>query len=263
MLITVITVCFNSAAHIADTLRSVDRQTWPHLEHLIVDGGSIDGTLDVIAAHAQPWRNVVSGPDLGIYDAMNKGFARATGDFVGFLNADDMFADAQAVASIAQAACEDGIDAVFGDLVYVRQDRPDVTLRYWRSGAYAARRLRYGWMPPHPTFYVRRSLLADVGAFDLQFRIAADYDWMLRFLRRLDAGVAYVPRVLVRMRAGGASNRSLRALVRKSREDLRALRKNGVGGVTTLLCKNARKLPQFFGQEGSVPPEALDRPGRP
>lgn len=246
-LISVVTVCFNSEAHIADALRSVDTQTWPNLEHIVIDGASTDGTLHILEAHRREGRHVLSGPDGGIYDAMNKGLALASGDVVGFLNADDMLASPGAVATIAAAAASEDVGAVCGDLVYIRQDRPDAVLRYWRCGPFSTSRLRFGWMPPHPTFYVRRSLLAQVGGFDTRMRIAADYDFMLRCLSKPDLCVAYVPQVLVKMRMGGASNRSLQAMLRKSREDLEALRRNRVGGVLTLMCKNLRKLPQFLG----------------
>lgn len=238
-------MCFNSAAHIADAMRSVDEQEGVELEHLVIDGASKDGTLDLLNARAQPWRRVVSEPDAGIYDAMNKGMRLATGDFLGFLNADDMLSGRRVIATIASAA-RPNIDAVYGDLCYVQQDRTDKILRYWKGGDFAVDRLRYGWMPPHPTFYVRRSTAQAIGAFDLQFRIAADYDFMLRFLSRAGVSVAYLPQVLVRMRTGGASNRSLGAMLVKSREDLAALQKNKIGGLATLVCKNARKIPQFL-----------------
>ena len=245
MRISIITVAYNSRATIADTLRSVAAQSHPDIEHIVVDGASTDDTLAVVRSHGAHVAQVVSEPDRGIYDAMNKGLALASGDFVGFLNADDMLASTDVVASIAAAAVAD-TGAVCGDLEYVRKDRPEQVVRYWRCGPFAASRLRFGWMPPHPTLYVRRSLLAVLGPFDTRLRIAADYDFMLRCLSRPGMQVAYVPKVLVKMRTGGASNRSLSALLRKSREDLIALKRNDVGGLMTLLCKNARKLPQFF-----------------
>jgi glycosyltransferase len=244
MKLSIITVSYNSAATITDTLRSVARQTYVDVEHIIIDGGSRDATLAIVAAEGAHVARVVSERDSGIYDAMNKGLRLATGDLVGFLNADDMLASPQALAQIAAAAV--GADVVYGDLVYVDKDRPERQIRYWRSGAFRRERLRFGWMPPHPTFYVTRSFLASVGAFDTDFRIAADYDLMLRCLVRPELRVAYLPHVLVRMRTGGASNRSLAALQTKSREDLLALRRNRVGGLLTLLCKNLRKLPQFI-----------------
>lgn len=254
MKISIITVCFNSAETIADTMQSVATQTHPDIEHIVIDGASVDNTLAIVRAFPSRLSQLVSEPDAGIYDAMNKGLRLATGEFVGFLNADDMLAGPNAVARIAAAASRATPDAVYGDLSYVHKDRPTEVLRYWSSGAFDANRLRYGWMPPHPTFYVRRATLKSFGQFDLRFRIAADYDFMLRYLSQPNVRVAYSPEVLVHMRAGGASNRSMRALLQKSREDLAALKKNRVGGLATLLCKNGRKLPQFFVRPGRVLP---------
>jgi glycosyltransferase len=246
MKISIVTVAYDSAATIGYTLDSVARQSHPQIEHIVVDGASRDDTLAVVRTRGAHVARMLSEPDRGIYDAMNKGLALATGDFVGFLNADDMLASPGTVATIARAAAAPEVGAVCGDLVYVRADQPEQVLRYWRTGPFSPARLRYGWMPPHPTFYVRRTLLQHLGDFDTQLRIAADYDFMLRCLRLPGMQVCYVPEVMVRMRAGGASNRSLRALLRKSSEDLDALRRNQVGGMFTLLCKNLRKLPQFF-----------------
>jgi len=246
MRITVITVAYNSAATIADTLQSVAAQTHPDIEHIVVDGASKDATLNIVRSKGARVASVLSEADGGIYDAMNKGLRLATGDFVGFLNADDLFADADAVARIAQAAAEPGVDAVFGDLVYVREDDTTSIVRWWRSGRFDRRRLGFGWMPPHPTFYVRRSRLEKLGGFDESLRISADYEFMLRYLSQRGAQASYVPHVLVRMRMGGASNRSIAALLRKMREDLLAVRRHRVGGAGTLACKNLRKLPQLF-----------------
>jgi glycosyltransferase len=244
MKITIITVSYNSAATIADTMRSVAQQSHSEIEHIVIDGGSKDDTLAVVKAEGSRIVRVVSEPDKGIYDAMNKGLRLATGEFVGFLNADDMLATSDTVANIVVAATA-RVDVVYGDLLYVNKDRPSEVVRFWNSGPFIPNSLRYGWMPPHPTLYVRRSVQQVLGLFDLRLRIAADYDFMLRCLSKPGIVVAYLPEVLIHMRTGGTSNRSLRALVTKSREDLFALRKNQVGGWFTLLCKNARKLPQF------------------
>lgn len=247
MKITVITVAYNSAATIADTLRSVAAQQHPDIEHIVIDGASRDSTLDIVRREGAHVARVVSEPDHGIYDAMNKGLQLATGDFVGFLNADDLYADPMAVSRIAQAAARPGIDAVYGDLLYVREDDTSRVVRWWRSGPFHRGQLGWGWMPPHPTFYVRRGLLESTGiAFDANLRISADYEFMLRCLSRAGAQAAYVPEVLVRMRVGGASNRSVPAVLRKMREDLYALRRNRVGGPITLACKTLRKLPQLI-----------------
>lgn len=247
MKVSIITVAYNSAATIVDTLVSVRAQTHADIEHIVVDGGSTDDTVALVRAHARPSTVLVSEPDNGIYDAMNKGLRLATGELIGCLNADDVFAGAQVVADVAALAQRDDAQAVYGDLVYVRQDRLEQVVRYWRSGAFQPSRLSFGWMPPHPTLYFRRSLLSTVGEYDTSFRIAADYDYMLRLLRQPGLRVAYLPRVLVKMRLGGVSNRSLRSVLLKSREDLRALRQNDAGGLLTLVCKNLRKIPQFIG----------------
>ena len=245
--ITVITVCYNSAATLADALRSVASQTWPYVEHIVIDGASNDGTRAVIEAHGERLAQVISEPDAGIYDAMNKGLRLATGDLVGFLNADDVFASTETLARVACAALDaPQADAVYGDLQYVDQDRPDQVFRHWRSEPFRPSRLRCGWMPPHPTLYVRRRVMESLGGFDTGFRIAADYDFILRLFRRPGRNYVYLPQVLVLMRTGGASNRSLRALLRKSREDYRAVRRHSIGGWLTLACKNFRKIGQFF-----------------
>jgi len=254
MKISVITVCFNSAATIVDTLKSVELQTHDLIEHIVVDGASRDATVGLVRNNGPRVARLSSEPDTGIYDAMNKGLAMATGDMVGFLNADDVFASADAVAQIAAAAsAPQPPDAVFGDLVYVDPDDLNRVIRCWRSGAFAARRLRFGWMPPHPTFYARTELLRHIGGFDTRFHIAGDYDCMLRCLNRPDIRAAYIENVLVRMRTGGASNRSLAALLQKSTEDLRAIRANAVGGLFTLCCKTVRKVPQLWQRHSSHP----------
>jgi glycosyltransferase len=244
MRITVITVAYNAAATLGDTLRSAARQTHVDLEHIVVDGGSTDGTPGVVQAHGGHLAHYVSERDRGIYDAMNKGIAMATGDYVGFLNADDAFASDAAVSRIADA-CGDRPDAVYGDLEYVHQDDPTRVVRRWRSGRFAPARLRFGWMPPHPTFYASRTLLDRVGGFDIALKVAADYDLMMRCLTQPGVRLGYVPDVLVRMRLGGISNGSLRSIARKSLEDLQVIRRNGLGGWFTLASKNLRKLEQL------------------
>ncbi len=245
MKISIVTVSYNSAATIADTLRSVAGQSHRDIEHIVIDNVSSDATLDVVRKQGSHIAQLVSEPDRGLYDAMNKGLALASGDYVGFLNSDDMLAGPQSIALLDAAAAR-GRDAVFGDLVYVKQHQTDVVVRRWRSDAFEPRRLHFGWMPPHPSFYVRRSLAGALGGFDTSLRIAADYDFMLRCLTRPGVSAEYIPEVLVRMRLGGASNASLRAMASKSREDLRVIRRHHVGGWFTLVCKNLRKLPQFI-----------------
>jgi glycosyltransferase len=245
MKISVITAVRNGRATLADALDSALAQDHPDTELIVIDGASTDGTLEVIQRYARGLAHVVSEPDGGIYDALNKGLRLASGDVVGFLHADDRFAHARVLSRIAAALADPGVDACYGDLLYVRQDDPSRVVRYWRAGEYHPRRLGWGWMPPHPTFYARRVVYQRLGGFDSRYRIAADYDCLLRLL---GGGVAcaYLPEVLIHMRLGGASNRSPRNLLEKSREDYQALRRNRIGGLGALLAKNLRKLPQFF-----------------
>lgn len=250
MRVSVVTVCFNSAAHIGDALASVDGQRGFEIEHILVDGASRDRTLEILSGHAKPWRYVISEPDLGIYYAMNKGLARATGEIVGFLNADDILANDRAIAAVGEAFQVDPLlDIVYADLEYVVADEPVDTariVRYWRGGSFDPGKLSRGWMPPHPTFYVRRRLLQDIGMFDTRFRIAADYDFMIRCLTRVGVRVRYLPQTLVRMRMGGVSNASFGNMLKKSREDLRIIRQHRIGGLMSLIAKNLQKLPQFL-----------------
>ena len=250
MKITIITATWNCAATVADCLASVAVQSYAHREHVVIDGASTDGTVAVLEAHRDRLAVLVSEPDRGIYDALNKGIARATGEVVGFLHADDIYAGPEVLAHVAAAFADPAVSAVYGDLQYVRQDNPNQVVRHWRSTPFSPRRLAWGWMPPHPTLYVRRDWYSRISGFDTRYRIAADYDCILRLFSRPGFQAVYLPEVLVRMRLGGASNRSLANIVRKSREDLDALRRAGVGalgGWGALAWKNLSKLGQFRG----------------
>jgi glycosyltransferase involved in cell wall biosynthesis len=227
-------------------MASLQAQTHPHVEHIVQDGGSTDGTLDVLTQLALPSTFVRSEPDKGIYDAINRGIARATGDVIGLMHSDDFYADDRALERIVEAFANPEVDGVYGDLQYVTGEIPHSVVRDWRSGEYSRSKLGRGWMPPHPTLYLRREVLDRWGLYDTNYQIAADYDAMLRYLVKGQVKLAYIPEVLVKMRVGGESNRSLGRVLLKSREDLQAIRQNGVGGLGTLACKNLSKLPQFF-----------------
>lgn len=246
MKISVVTVTYNCADTVATTFESFVGQRYSDKEHVVIDGASKDGTLEVLQAHRLQLSVLVREPDQGVYDALNKGIARCTGDVIGFLHGDDLYADNRVLSRIAEVFSDGSVDAVYGDLDYVRREDASRIVRHWKSGPFSRDKLSWGWMPPHPTLFVRRKIYEQLGGFDLQFKIAADYDWMLRLLSQPDVRVVYIPEVLVKMRVGGMSNRSLNALIRKSSEDYRIMRKNGVGGVHALVWKNFSKLPQFF-----------------
>ena len=249
MKISIIIVVFNSRDTVGAAIDSIVSQRCSNIELIVVDGASTDGTRDVLAQYASKISVLVSEPDQGIYDALNKGISLATGDIVGFLHSDDLLADDSSIQRVVDCMTDSGVDAVYGDLVYVQKNDTTRVVRTWRAGGFQLASLALGWMPPHPTFYARRQVYEQFGSFDTTFRIAADYDCMLRFLKS-GVRVAYIPHVQVRMRVGGISNRSVASIVAKSIEDFRALRKNGLGAVVGLVCKNVRKVPQFFVRSG-------------
>jgi glycosyltransferase involved in cell wall biosynthesis len=226
-MITVITVAYNSAATIGETLGSVANQTYSDVEHLVIDGASADQTVEVAKAYAPIFTRIISEPDAGIYDAMNKGFRLASGEIIGFLNADDMFADSTVLSRISAAFEDPGVEACFSDLLYVTKDNQSV-VRYWKSRPFVPGRFACGWSPAHPTFYIRRSALERLGGFDLSYRLAADTELMMRYLEKDRVRSVYIPKVQVRMRVGGATNRSLRNIFRQNQEIFRALKKNDV-----------------------------------
>jgi glycosyltransferase len=247
MKITIITAVYNRERTIAAALASLHAQTHTDIEHIIIDGGSTDGTLPILqAATAQPQTTLISEPDGGIYDALNKGLVRDTGDVIGILHSDDSFADTNVLADVAKAFEIIATDAVYGDLDYVAADGSERIIRHWQSGDYAPAKLRRGWMPPHPALFVRKTIIDTHGGYDTSLRIAADYDAILRWFTRAGISPAYIPRVLVKMRVGGVSNKNLARILQKSREDLTAMRRNKVGGFATLAWKNLSKLPQFL-----------------
>ena len=247
--ISVVTATWNCVSTVADCLQSVASQTHPAVEHVVVDGVSSDGTLELLQANRERIAVLHSGPDTGIYDALNTGVRLASGDVVGFLHADDVYADAGVLERVALAFSDPLVSAVYGDLQYVRKDDMSHVVRNWQSGAFRRWKLRWGWMPPHPTLYVRREWYERIGGFDTRYRIAADYASILQLFSHSEFKALHLAEVLVRMRLGGASNRSARAVLNKMGEDWRALRESGAGvaqTATALVGKNLSKLGQFL-----------------
>jgi glycosyltransferase len=245
MKISIITAVYNREKTIAQAIGSVATQNYENVEHLIIDGGSRDGTLAEVEKLSHPGIRVISEPDHGIYDALNKGIRNATGDVIGLMHSDDFFAHDQVLDTVVDAFARTGADAVYGDLDYVAANDTSRVIRHWKSTEFAPRILARGWMPPHPTLFVRREAMMRLGLYNTDYRIVADYEAILRWFGKGKLKPAYVPEVLVKMRVGGESNRSFERILRKSREDYRALRTNGIGGMGTLAWKNLSKLPQF------------------
>lgn len=246
MKFSIITATFNSANFVADALASVHRQSHGDIEQVVVDGASRDGTMDIVHGCERRPGPVISEPDRGIYDGLNKGIAAASGEVIGFLHSDDVLASPEIIATVADVFASGNVDGVYGDLQYVGQGDLSRVVRYWRGRPFNPDLLKQGWMPAHPTLYLRREVYERHGGFDTQFRIAADYDFILRVMADRSLRFAYLPQVMVKMRTGGASNRSLANILQKTREDWHALRRNHAGGVGALLGKNLRKIPQFF-----------------
>jgi glycosyltransferase len=255
MKISIITATWNSEASIAETQRSIAEQDYPRdqIEWIVVDGASTDRTIERIKAGERQPDKLVSERDTGIYDALNKGVQMATGDVVGFLHADDFLASSTVLHRISCALENSGAEAVYGDLQYVRplEGGDYGVVRHWESGVYYRRKLGWGWMPPHPALYLKREIyertkLENGEYFNTAYRCAADYDFMMRILGAYEVEPAYLRMVLVKMRVGGVSNRSVGHIVQKSREDWQVIRANKVGGIHTLIWKNLGKLRQFF-----------------
>lgn len=243
---------YNSQTTIARAISSFLGQSYTEKELIVIDGASRDKTCTIVEELAAPQMSLFSEPDEGIYDALNKGIAMAKGDVIGILHTDDLFTHSAVLDRVSEAFDRGDVDGVYGDLEYVAKDDPSRVIRYWQSGPYRPELLKRGWMPPHPTLFLRREVFDYYGAYDTSFRIAADYDAMLRWLTQGDLRLAYLPEVLVKMRVGGESNRSLGRIMKKSAEDYRAIRRNKVGGAGTLLAKNLSKLPQFLRRAGPV-----------
>ena len=248
MKISLVTATWNSAATIADTLISVNGQSHPDIEQIIIDGGSTDATIAIVKAEGRRVGTMLSEPDDGIYDAMNKGLKLATGDVIGLLNSDDFLASPDVLSTVATAFVDPSVDAVYGDLCYVRQHEPGQIVRYWRSGDFQHGAFARGWSPPHPTLYLRRSVYDRFGGFDTSYSLAADVDLMIRFFEVERLRSKHIAKVMVRMRLGGATNKSVANVVKQNREIWRSLREHGLVASFPgfLIGKLASRATQFI-----------------
>lgn len=247
MKVSIITVCYNSGKTISDTIASVAGQTHENIEYIVVDGGSTDETIQIVKSFSDTVDILITEPDNGIYDAMNKGIKAASGDIIGILNSDDLFEGSQVVEDIVKVFESDAeCQCVYGDLIYVSSQNIHKILRYWRTGEYVKNSFYYGWMPPHPTFYVRKSVFENYGYYLTDLKVAADYEFMLRVVGKHRLPVKYINRVLVRMRAGGVSNRSILNRQQSLQENYKAWHINQLKPYPfTIPLKILRKLGQF------------------
>lgn len=247
MKVSIITITYNSAATLEGTLQSVLSQTHANIEYIIVDGGSTDGTLAIIESYRDRISRFVSEKDKGLYDALNKGIAMASGELIGILHSDDFYTDSKVIEKMVQVISNTGADAAYADLYYVDKNHTNLIFRKWKSGHYKHGMFRQGWMPPHPTFFAKKSCYDQFGSFNLSLVSAADYELMLRFIHKHRVRLAYLPEFIIKMRVGGKSNVSLRNRIRANREDRKAWRINGLDPhFLTLYMKPLRKIIQLF-----------------
>jgi len=245
--VSIITVVYNNKDTIKDAIESVLNQTYKNIEYIIIDGASSDGTIEIIKSYGNKIDKFISEPDNGIYDAMNKGIKLASGDIVGILNSDDFYVSNDIIQDVADVFLEQKVDSVYGDLVYVDSKNTNKIVRYWKSKEYKKGLFQKGWHPAHPTFFVKREVYQKYGLFNLDFKIAADYELMLRFLEKYNISSTYISKVFVKMRVGGESNQSIKNIIKANIESYKAWKVNGLYiNPLMFLLKPLSKLKQFL-----------------
>ncbi len=228
MKVSIVTITYNSEKTLKDTIESVVGQTYRDIEYIIVDGNSTDKTIEIVNSYGDKISKFISEKDNGIYDAMNKGLRLATGDIVGILNSDDVYFDKYVIENVVKRFEEKLVDSVYGDLYYVEENDLSKVVRYWKSSDFKEGSFAKGWHPPHPTFFVKREVYEKYGLFDLEMKVSADFELMLRFLEKHRISTTYLPKVLVRMRTGGESNRSIKNIIAGNKSILSAFDKNRI-----------------------------------
>jgi glycosyltransferase involved in cell wall biosynthesis len=245
--VSVVTACFNSARTIADTIGSVASQSHREIEHILVDGGSTDGTLEVIASRRASIAKLIPGPDDGIYDALNKGLAQSSGNIVGFLHADDVYADDRVIEDVVREFSAQPLEAVYGNVAFVRGDDLEQLVRVYRSERFRPSRIAWGWMPAHPALFLARSVFEKFGRFKTDYAIAADFEFVARTFPTPGFRYRYLPKVLVKMRMGGISTQGWRSTLTLNQEVLRACRENGIStNYFKILSKYPAKALEFL-----------------
>jgi len=250
MKVSIITPTLNSERFIKDCIESVKNQSYLDIEHIIVDGGSVDSTLKLIKEYENSYDlKLISGKDNGIYDALNKGIKSSTGEIIGILHSDDFYVHSQVIEKIVKVFLEGNVDSCFADLCYVSKENPNRVIRYWKAGNFDITNFKNGWMPPHPTLFVKKEVFDKYGLYSLDYKISSDYEFIVRVLYKFKIRTYYINELIVKMRVGGASNKSLKNVIQKVKEDYRIIQKYKLDGCKTLILKNFSKINQFFAKE--------------
>lgn len=244
MKITIITVCYNSEVTIEDTIVSVINQNYRNIEYIIVDGNSVDNTLNILERYKSHINLLISEPDNGLYDAMNKGIKNATGDIIGILNSDDVFYSETTIANVVNTFKLIDVDAVFGDLVYVSKYNLSEIKRHWCSSMNNAANFVSGWHPPHPSLFIKKKVYNKYGSFDLKFSLASDFELMFRFFHINDIKYSYLPETIIKMRLGGETNKSLKNIIKQNLEILNVFKKYNIK-ISPLIYLYQRLFPKF------------------
>lgn len=258
MKLSIITTTYNSAATIAESVISVNNQTYQNIEHIIIDGASTDDTIKIIKSTPNRVAKIVSESDLGIYDALNKGIHLANGEIIGLLHSDDSFASTQTIRNIVDIFNDKGydqkpVDIVYGDLVFVDKQNINKVVRYWKSKQFNPGMLKRGWMPPHPTIFMRREVYEKKGLFNISLKCAADYDFILRVFNNRSYKISYLPEVITKMRVGGISTGGIKNLINKKKEDYWVLKNNKIPSpLWVLFLKNISKIKQLIFRRSKI-----------
>ncbi len=245
MKISILTCVLNNEKFIEDSIKSFQKQDYENKEQMILDGGSTDNTINIINRKKNDKLKFYSSKDDGIYHAINKGIKLASGDIIGILHSDDFYENEEVLSNVAKVFKRTDADLVYGDLVYVSK-KNNLIIRYWKAGTYIDEKIKKGWMPPHPTVFVKKKIFEKVGNYNTDYRISSDYDFLIRAVTNKEIKKQYLNQTLIKMRIGGTSNKSISNLLKKTFEDYKIIKKNKIGGFFTLFNKNYSKIKQFY-----------------
>jgi len=247
MKVSIITATNNSEKTIEDCIKSLISQVYVNVEFIIIDNNSTDSTLAIIEKYQLKNKSIklISESDNGIYDALNKGVSHASGEIIGFLHSDDLYFDCYSILDVVGFFNDNKYDGVYGDLQYVNKENTDKVIRLWKSSVFHSKLLKMGWMPAHPTLFLKKQVYQKHGEFQTSYKISADYDFTLRILKDTTLKFGYMPKCITKMRVGGASNRSIKNIIQKTREDYKVVSSNNVGGWFSIVLKNISKIKQF------------------